>query len=346
MTSLKNQKWMMICYDIRFLKRTENFTAVFDKFISNLFHNGKILHPNIFKSDKWPNYSFQIEMKREKRGNGNLAIHFKFKDLLPGVEYDKKFEIYILNSKHEKIKSNGEEDWKVITIEAAEVEIEMGSMVNFYFNANTLLTDDNLTILIKISSLENVEALEYNLKIDDDKIPLYDGLLKHFKTGKFSDVVIVVDGTELKAHKLILSAQSPIFSAMFIDNRWKEAVENRIFIEDMDVEVVKQILEFMYTGNEPSGITEFAYELLVAADKYNMDRLIIMCEKILIDNISSENAIETLIVADLCRRNILKEKTIEYISNNSILFSSSVLEKFHAQYRKLANDVFRKLYLL
>lgn len=51
-----------------------------------------------------------------------------------------------------------------------------------------------------------------------------------------------------------------------------EARSDRVVIDDIEPEVVKELLRFMYTDNAPN-LDRMADELLAAADKYQLDRL-------------------------------------------------------------------------
>ena len=70
---------------------------------------------------------------------------------------------------------------------------------------------------------------------------------------------------ELKAHKAILAAGSPIFSAMF-ENDTVEQKRGVVEITDFDYDTMEQLLTFLYTGKIPPMET-FAEQLLAASDK-------------------------------------------------------------------------------
>ena len=82
---------------------------------------------------------------------------------------------------------------------------------------------------------------------------------------KFADVVLVVGDTELKAHKLILTARSEVFAAMF-EHATKEKQKSSVDITDVSVDVFRKMLQFIYSGSVPE-MDELAVELLIVADK-------------------------------------------------------------------------------
>jgi speckle-type POZ protein len=74
-----------------------------------------------------------------------------------------------------------------------------------------------------------------------------------------------VNGREYYAHKAILAARSPVFAAMF-EHEMEEKKQNRVEITDMDHEVLREMLRFIYTG-KATNLEKMHDELLAAADK-------------------------------------------------------------------------------
>ena len=81
-------------------------------------------------------------------------------------------------------------------------------------------------------------------------------------SGKLSDMVFTINNKELRAHKAIICARSPVFAAMFSN----ECKESKVTISDISVEIFKEVLQFIYT-NQVNQMKEYAMELLIAADK-------------------------------------------------------------------------------
>lgn len=63
------------------------------------------------------------------------------------------------------------------------------------------------------------------------------------ETGKLTDVVFEVDGTEIHAHRAILAAMSPTFLAMF-DHDLKEKQTGRVIITDCVPDVFRALLRY------------------------------------------------------------------------------------------------------
>ena len=99
---------------------------------------------------------------------------------------------------------------------------------------------------------------------------------KLFKSEKFSDVTLSIDGLEIPAHKIILVTRSRYFAAMFahdtVENR-----QNRVTIADVKANVFESLLEFIYKGKVPVLNETNAEELLIASDQFQMDHLKSIC---------------------------------------------------------------------
>lgn len=68
---------------------------------------------------------------------------------------------------------------------------------------------------------------------------------------------------------------------------------------DYDLEVMSSIVKFIYTGNFNMKNMDFAREVFKAADYYFLKRLKCLCKSAILTATTSENAISTLIFADL-----------------------------------------------
>jgi speckle-type POZ protein len=80
----------------------------------------------------------------------------------------------------------------------------------------------------------------------------------------------------------------------------KENLTNQIEIEDVEPEVFQELLRFIYTGEVFLNKMEtIAAGLLIAADKYLLDGLKMICENYLLRYISPENCVVLLLNGDL-----------------------------------------------
>ncbi|TVU50161.1 hypothetical protein EJB05_01521, partial [Eragrostis curvula] len=150
-----------------------------------------------------------------------------------------------------------------------------------------------------------------------------------------TDVTFIVSGESLPAHKNILAARSPVFKAEFF-GEMREKTSRCIEIKEMETAVFKAMLGFVYTDTVPEldekhgTATAMAQHLLVAADRYGLDRLKAMSERRLALSIDAGMVATTLILAEKHGCSQLKAKCIEFIVGASpeILGSILVTEGF------------------
>uniref|UniRef100_A0A8C2MKJ6 SPOP n=1 Tax=Cricetulus griseus TaxID=10029 RepID=A0A8C2MKJ6_CRIGR len=139
-----------------------------------------------------------------------------------------------------------------------------------------------------------------------------DELGQLWENSLFTDCSLVVAGKEFRAHKAILAARSPVFRAMFEHDK-EESRTNRVEILDLEPQVFKAMMEFIYTGKAPD-LHSMANAVLAAADKYGLERLKVLCEDVLRMDLSVENAAHTLFLADLHSAGQLKTKALDFIT--------------------------------
>lgn len=85
---------------------------------------------------------------------------------------------------------------------------------------------------------------------------------------RHSDFVVKTrDGQEFKVHKAMLAARSPVFSAMLEHDNTEEYTSGFVTIPDVEGDVMKKMLLFMYSGQYTDD-SDLAEDLLIAADKY------------------------------------------------------------------------------
>ncbi|KAI3943706.1 hypothetical protein MKW98_004211 [Papaver atlanticum] len=138
-----------------------------------------------------------------------------------------------------------------------------------------------------------------------DMIQNLKGLLE---SGTGFDITFQVGNESFKAHKSILAAQCPVFRAQFFGLVGNPDMET-IAIEEFDPFAFKAMLLFLYSDKipEPRGLsdldahrtsTTIMENLLVAADRFVLARLKLMCESKLCEEITANTVATTLVLAD------------------------------------------------
>ncbi|KAK7074227.1 hypothetical protein SK128_022163 [Halocaridina rubra] len=229
-----------------------------------------------------------------------------------------KFKFSILNAKREETKAM-ESQRAYRFVQGKDWGFKKFIRRDFLLDeANGLLPDDKLTLYCEVSVVADSVNISGQSNAIHFKVPdcrLSDDLGVLFESQRFSDVTLSVAGREFQAHKAILAARSPVFAAMFA-HEMEERKHNRVEIQDVDHEVLREMLRFIYTG-KATNLEKMADDLLAAADKYALERLKVMCEEALCTNLSTENAADVLILADLHSADQLKAQAIEFINTHA-----------------------------
>ena len=77
-----------------------------------------------------------------------------------------------------------------------------------------------------------------------------------------------------------------------------EKEKDQLTIPDASPESVEAMVKFMYSGSAPANISDMVADLLHLADKYGLECLKKACEKTLADDLTVENAMNTIILTD------------------------------------------------
>jgi len=163
-------------------------------------------------------------------------------------------------------------------------------------------------------------------------------------SANMSDVCLVAGKKEFPCHKLILSARSPVFAAMFAHDT-TEANQGRVDITDIEPEVCEQMLKYIYSGKH-FDLEPYAQELFIAADKYGLDQLKEVCENWLRLSLTVENAVEILELSDMHNANQLKTATITFITsprNSQQLVTTKAFKELFTKRPTLAYELYADL---
>lgn len=146
-------------------------------------------------------------------------------------------------------------------------------------------------------------------------------LAKFFHADRDKDIILIAKGgVRIGAHKAILMARSDVFMAMF-DHDMVEKKSNEVNLEDMEPEIVKAMVHFMYTDEIYN--LEQATDLLLAADRFQLPRLRILCEEHLLQKISVDTVGNLLTIADMTNADALKKECLEFTARHSFDVSAS-----------------------
>ena len=112
----------------------------------------------------------------------------------------------------------------------------------------------------------------------------------------FSDITLIVENTEIRAHKLVLSFMSEVFRGM-LEVGMIESNKSTCILTDISYRTFMVLLRYMYTGELVFGInssrleatTDEILECLEGADLYMISDLKSECEHLLLDRVTIDN---------------------------------------------------------
>uniref|UniRef100_A0A0E0I2R6 BTB domain-containing protein n=1 Tax=Oryza nivara TaxID=4536 RepID=A0A0E0I2R6_ORYNI len=173
----------------------------------------------------------------------------------------------------------------------AQVKFQISSTDQFIkredFEKSNDLRDDSFTIrcdVAVIGEIRTEKTTEIPAATAFVTVPpsdLNQQLVDLLETEKGADVVFQVGDETFAAHRCVLAARSPVFSAELYGLMKEGDTAGVVRIEDMETQVFKLLLRFMYTDSLLEMKEEedvMCQHLLVAADRYNLPRLKLICE--------------------------------------------------------------------
>ncbi|GJN20692.1 hypothetical protein PR202_gb08096 [Eleusine coracana subsp. coracana] len=195
---------------------------------------------------------------------------------------------------------------------------------------------------IKREDLEKSKHLQddsFAIRCDDDDIPedtaptfvsvtpsdLHQRLGDLLRTEKGADVVFDVGGQTFAAHRCVLAARSPVFSAELYGTMKEGDTRCVVRVDDMESWVFKALLRFIYTDMFPDANKEgeeedvLSLHLLLAADRYNLKRLKELCEEKLCKYIDINTVDNILTLAGLDHCPGLKKACFHFLSTSANL---------------------------
>ncbi|KAM0929659.1 hypothetical protein ACQ4PT_001673 [Festuca glaucescens] len=179
------------------------------------------------------------------------------------------------------------------------------------------LKDDSFTVKVDITIMGDFHTQDTpSILLPPSDMHRHFGDLLSSRVG--ADVEFRVGGETFSAHRSVLAARSPVFRAQFYGPMKEGTTTEAICIDDIEAHVFNALLTFMYTDALPEmkhgEESVMAQHLLVAADKYDLDRLKLICEDKLSRGINTNSVATFLALADQHHCHELKAACMEFLS--------------------------------
>ena len=203
---------------------------------------------------------------------------------------------------------------------------------------NTLVVHCKLEIIE--AGKAAIQQHEYSGTPPIPKCQLAEELGNMLENGTLGDAKVHVQNQTFKVHKAILVARSSVFAAMFHHDMF-EKKNNAINIEDIEPDVFKEILTFIYTDQAPN-VKRMASQLLVAANKYDLERLKVICEVEMTRHLNMDNVCEALVLADIHNAKYLKSEAMNMIVKQATeIMNLTQWENIQKYHPHLVSEAFR-----
>nr|XP_025876427.1 BTB/POZ and MATH domain-containing protein 2 [Oryza sativa Japonica Group] len=135
-----------------------------------------------------------------------------------------------------------------------------------------------------------------------------------------ADVAFEVGGETFAAHRCVLAARSKVFDAELFGPMKEGTAASVVRIDDMDADLFRGLLSFIYTDELPEreDLT-WLQQLIVAADRYDLQRLKLLCEEEMYDHIGEKTVETMLILADHHHCRVLKDACLGFLGSHGNL---------------------------
>lgn len=173
------------------------------------------------------------------------------------------------------------------------------------FSNFSYVKDNNLVIRVRVHLLFEDESA--NRVIENYE--------SYVKSEESCNVELIVGEKKFSAHREILSAHSLYFKSFFEGN-WKEKSENKVKIDDVQPNIFKHLLDYIYFADIDCKVVDDWLKIIVAADKYLINSLYKLSEDCLCYALDAENFSDVFTVADLVNSKKLKTKCVVYLARN------------------------------
>jgi hypothetical protein len=220
------------------------------------------------------------------------------------------------------------------------------SQKDLFEKENGLIKENTLTLSGKFKFINESKFVLEKAKAKDNE-----RLEQFFKGRNFTDLEIKIQGRSIKTHKVLLAASSPVLAIRLFDLAKNQTAEvanacgankkkknknkkrtgskkrgsfeyvkqtknlpmsNVLEIDDLEFEIAEEMINFVYNG-KVKDMEKYAKDLLKTGKRFLMDKLKTYCEKYLFENLSAENAIETLKLSAKCHAEELTDECFDFI---------------------------------
>ncbi|XP_078572528.1 kelch repeat and BTB domain-containing protein 2-like [Branchiostoma floridae x Branchiostoma japonicum] len=146
------------------------------------------------------------------------------------------------------------------------------------------------------------------------------------KAGVLQDVVLEIEGRRFPCHRLVLSAVSPYFRAMFTSDM-AESRQKTVVLQGFDSGVFGDILSYIYSGTLHVSLDK-VQPLYQAADLLQLDYVRDTCSSYMAMNVERSTCVDLYKFADIFSVDIVQKQCLQWIARHFTEFSFN--EEFYS----------------
>ncbi|OQU91745.1 hypothetical protein SORBI_3001G241600 [Sorghum bicolor] len=184
-----------------------------------------------------------------------------------------------------------------------------------------LLKDDSLTIKCDIMVIKDVDIDRTGANTAPFVVVPASDMIQHLssllQSTEGSDVTFEIGREIFAAHRCVLACRSTVFKGL-LGSMNEGTTAGVVRIDDMEARVFKLLLGFIYRDSVPEKEAEdddvMWQHLLVAADRYDLLRLRLICEQKLCTYINTTTAATILALAERHHGRGLKDACLDFLT--------------------------------
>ena len=162
--------------------------------------------------------------------------------------------------------------------------------------------------------LPRLSTKEFEYEERDHSKNVFKQLHSLMKKGELCDAVLIAGDMEIKAHRIVLSANSPYFQDMFI-GEFSEPEGVPVVIEEVDEDSLTALVDFAYTSRIKLTQSN-VYKLFEAADVLQFQGVRNACFRFFRSQMNKSNCIRTWMFAESHNCTELLEASLKFIEVN------------------------------
>eukprot|EP00058_Branchiostoma_floridae_P004245 XP_002589733.1 hypothetical protein BRAFLDRAFT_97784 [Branchiostoma floridae] len=141
------------------------------------------------------------------------------------------------------------------------------------------------------------------------------------KAGVLQDVVLEVEGRWFPCHRLVLSAASPYFRAMFTSDM-AESRQKTVVLQGLDADIFGEILSYIYSGTLHVSLDK-VQPLYQAADLLQLDYVRDTCSSYMAMNVERSTCVDLYKFAEVFSVGVVRKRCLQLIAKHFTEIASS-----------------------